>query len=194
MFEDNNSVDDLFGDGPKGPPGFPKMNVGDVQGGLVIKVERSEQRNIDGTIAYYDNSTTPKPALIVTVLSDLRDPTNPEDDGVRRQWWTGNALYELKNFQKANGYGAPKPGGKIWKKLVGTKPSGKGLPMNLHAAKYEPPTVEGERLAFELAAKLTKAPRDDMFGPVSTPPAQQAQRTTLDSMRSSNAFTDEPPF
>lgn len=193
MFEDNNSVDDLFGDGPKGPPSFPKMAMNEVQGGLVIKVERLEQRNIDGTIAYYDNSTTPKPCLVTWVLTDLRDPNNPDDDGVRRLWWTGNALYELKNFQKANGFGAPKPGGKIWKKLVGTKPSGKGLPMNLHAAKYEPPTVEGERQAFELAAKYNKAQRDDIFGsPVSSPPAVQAQRTTLDSMRGS--FDEAPPF
>ena len=191
----DNGVDELFEDGPKGPAGFPKMTMNQVIGGLIVKVERSEQRNIDGTTAYYDEETkkNPKPALITWVSTDLRDPDNPDDDGVRRIWWTGNALYELKNFQKANGYGAPKPGGQIWKKLVGTKPSGKGLPMNLYAAKYEPPTLDGERRAFEIAAKYNKPARDDMFGPVSTPPAQQAQgRTTLDSMR--GGFTDEPPF
>ncbi len=191
----DNNVDELFEDGPKGPPGFPKMAMNQVIGGLIIKVERSEQRNIDGTIAYYENSTNAKPALITWVQSDVRDPNIPDDDGVRRIWWTGNALYELKAFQKAGGHGAPKPGGMIWKKLVGTKPSGKGLPMNLYAAKYEPPTLEGERKAFEIAAKYNKAVRDDMFGPVSTPPAQQAPAsTTLDSMRASNVWDQEPPF
>lgn len=193
MFDNSNDLDELFGEGSKGPAGFAKMNIGDVVGGLIVKVERTEQRNIDGSIAYYEGSTTPKPCVVTWVLTDLRDPANPDDDGVRRIWWTGNALYELKNFQKANGYGSPKPGGKIWKKLTGTKPSGKGQPMNLHAAKYEPPTVEGERQAFEIAARYNKAPKDDIFGsPVSTPPAMQAQRTTLDSMRGS--FDEPPPF
>lgn len=195
----SNSVDDLFNDSPKGPKGFAPLKVGSpAVGGIIFKVERTEKRNMAGEVECYEGSTDPKPQLVTWVITNERDPENPDDDGARRIWWDGNSLYELKNFQKANGFGAPQVGGRIWKKVVGEKPSGKGNPMKLHAAKYEPPQGDWMVQAQEFAAKYSNAVsggKDDWFGDmpssVSTPPASSG-RTTLDSMRGS--FTDEPPF
>lgn len=202
MFEDNNEVDELFGSGPAGPATLKEQNIGDVIGGIVFKVERLEERDDNNQVKLNDRGK-PKPLLVTWVITDLRDPNNPDDDGARRIWWKGKGLWELQQFQRANGFGAPKPGGGIWRKYTGTQPSGRPKPLNLYAAKYEAPTLENEKLAYEYAQRWNakKPPAQDEWfgssGPVSSPPAQHAQATTLDSMRSGfggNAFTDEPPF
>lgn len=196
-------LDDLFGEGSKGPAGFPKMALNDVHGGIIFKVEKTEKRNVAGEIEYYDNSTDPKPCVITWVITDLRDPANPEDDGARRIWWSGNALWELQQFQKANKFGKPLPGGEIYKKMIGEKNTGKGNPMKLHAAKYVPPTPENLVKAMAFAAKYEKSSsgaKDEFFGESSFTSSPVSgggfgSGPTLDSMRGgSNAFQGDAPF
>lgn len=186
-------IDDLFGGGGKGPASINVTNINDVAGGIIFKMERLEERDDDGKTKLNEYGK-PKPLFVTWVITDLRDPMNPEDDGARRIWWKGNSLWELKNFLRENSLGSPKMGGYIAMKLVGTKPSGRPKPMKLHAAVYRVPTNETEAKAREYAAKYERPVKDDFFGgsaPVSAQP-QNSGRTTLDSMRSS--FTDEPPF
>ena len=208
MFDNTDDLlDDLFGGGGKGPASLREQNVNDVIGGIIFKVERLEERNDDGTVKMNERGK-PKPLFVSWVITDLRDPSNPEDDGARRIWWKGNALYELQQFVREHGTGSPRPGGSIFRKLIGTKPTGKMQPMKLHAANYTLPTLENERLAYEYAQRWNSksAPKDDMFGPVSAPPAAQFAQPasgspfgspTLDSMRSTGnaaSFQGEPPF
>lgn len=200
MFDDDKAIDELF-NGNKGPKGFAPLKPGDpAVGGIVFKMERTEERNIAGEIVYYENSTTPKPCLVTWHITSQRDPENPDDDGVRRIWWTGNPFYELRQTIKNGGFGKPKLGGELWKKCIGEKPSGKGNAMKLHAVKYVPPTPEALAKAAEFAEKYAKkaAQEDDWFsggGDSFSGQAQQSAKpaTTLDSMRSS-FDNDAPPF
>lgn len=190
--------EDFFGGGSKGPASLNPGSVGESAGGVLFKMERLEERDDAGNTKMNEWGR-PKPLLVTWVITDLRDPANPEDDGARRIWWKGNALYELKNFLRENGFKAPQMGGYIAMKVVGTKPSGKPKPMKLHQAFYRPGTPEQEGLAYQYAAKWDRQPakEDDFFGgsgPASTPAAAQAQATTLDSMRRTANFTDEAPF
>lgn len=199
MFDENNDIDDLFAGGGKGPASMTVREVGDVAGGVIFKMERLEERDDEGKTKLNEWGK-PKPLFVTWVVTDLRDPMNSEDDGARRIWWKGNALYELKQFLSGNGLGAPKVGGYIAQKLVGKKPSGRPQPMKLHAAMYSVPTLENEKIAFEYAARWNRTPKDDMFGAPTPAPAQFVQNapaaTTLDSMRSGFAggFQGEAPF
>lgn len=201
MFDESNGIDDLFTGGGKGPASMTVREINDVAGGIIFKMERLEERDDEGKTKLNEWGK-PKPLFVTWVITDLRDPMNPEDDGARRIWWKGNALYELKQFLSQNGLGAPKIGGYIAQKLIGKKPSGRPQPMKLHAATYSVPTLDSERRAYEYAQKWNRpAARDDMFGaPASAPPAQMVQgspaATTLDSMRSGFAggFQGEAPF
>jgi hypothetical protein len=187
-------IDDLFGGGGKGPASITVKNINDVAGGIIFKMERLEERDDNGAVKLNERGK-PKPLFVTWVITDLRDPMNPEDDGARRIWWKGNSLWELQNFLRENSLGAPKIGGYIAMKLIGTKPSGRPQPMKLHAATYRPHTNETEAQARQFAAKWERpAPQDDMFGPAPSVQPQSTGRpaTTLDSMRST--FTDEPPF
>lgn len=203
MFDDDEGVGDLFGGGSKGPASLTVKEIGDVAGGVIFKQERLEERDDNGAVKLNEWGK-PKPLYVTWVITDLRDPSNPEDDGARRIWWKGNSLYELREFLKLNQHlGKPRPGGYIAQKLVGKRPSGKPQPMKLHAATYSAPTLENEKLAFEFAQRWNAKGQstDAFFGggaPQSAPPAVQAQATTLDSMRAGGfggqGFQGEPPF
>lgn len=195
MFDETNEIDDLFAGGGKGPAGIPLTNIGDMATGIIYKMERLEERDDSGAVKLNDYGK-PKPLFVAWIMTDLRDPENPNDDGARRIWFKGNALYELKQYLRDNGLGAPKVGGTVWLKLVGTKPSGKPKPMKLHAAKYAPATPQSEAAAYAFAAKQNASRNADPFGsPVSGPPAAQGY-TTLDSMRAggNGGFSGEAPF
>lgn len=202
MFDENDGLDDLFGGGSKGPASLTVREINDVAGGIIFKQERLEERDDDGNVKMNEWGK-PKPLYVSWVITDLRDPSNPEDDGARRIWWKGNSLYELREFLKLNQLGSPKSGGYIAQKLIGKRPSGKPQPMKLHAATYSPPTLENEKLAYEYAQRWNSksAQADPFFGgaPVSGPPSTPAAQpgyTTLDSMRAGNSggFSGPAPF
>ena len=201
MFDEDNGVGDLFGGGSKGPASLTVKEIGDVAGGIIFKQERLEERDDEGNPKLNEYGRV-KPLYVTWVVTDLRDPSNPEDDGARRIWWKGNSLYELREFLKLNTHlGKPRSGGYIAQKLTGKRPSGKPQPMKLHAATYSAPTLENEKIAFEYAQRWNnkRQDTDTFFGgpaaaPQSAPPAQGY--TTLDSMRSGNAggFSGPAPF
>lgn len=192
MFDE---FEDFFTQGGKGLPSVDVKEIGDVCGGIVFKMELLEERDDDNKVKLNEWGK-PKPLLVTWVITTLRDPMNPDDDGARRIWWKGNALWELKNFLRENGHGSPQFGGSVFKKLTGKKPSGRPQPMKLHAAKYTPPTPENVALANEYLAKYDKpkpSARDEFFG--TNESATPGRATTLDSMRNSSQFdNDEPPF
>lgn len=195
MFDDD--LGGLFDTNAKGPASITVKEIGDVAGGIIFKQERLEERDDDGN-PKLNEWGRPKPLYVTWVITDLRDPNNPEDDGARRIWWKGNSLYELREFLKLNQHlGKPRIGGYIAQKLVGKKPSGKPQPMKLHAATYSAPTVETEKRAFEYAQRWNnqRQETDAFFGgaPQSAPPSGSP---TLNSMRTDSfgGFQGEAPF
>lgn len=190
-------IDDLFGGGGGGPAALGVSKLNDVAGGIIFKMERREEIDLDTKQVKLDAKGKPKPELITWVITDLRDPDNPEDDGARRIWWKGNSLFELRAFLRENELGAPKAGGYVAMKVIEMRNTGKVNKMKVHAATYRPPTPENIAKAAEYLAKWDKPKEaeDDLWAAPSTKDGG-APKTTLESMRGkSNAgFSDEPPF
>lgn len=193
----SNEIDDLFSGGTRGPASVPLTNIGDSVQGLIYKMERLEERDDEGAVKMNEWGK-PKPLFVAHVLTTLRDPNNPDDDGARRIWMKGNALWALREFLKANGLKSPKIGGMIKLELIGFKPADKPMrkPMKLHGAAYRDGTPDEEQRAYAFAAKKNdeagQRASDDFFTGGTSTAAPQPARTTLDSMRST--FTDTPPF
>lgn len=193
-------IDDLFGGGGGGPAALGVSALNDVAGGIIFKMERGEEVDMETKQVKLDAKGRPKPELVTWVITDKRDPDNPDDDGARRIWWKGNSLYELRNFLRENELGAPKIGGYVAMKIVELRNTGKPKKMKVHAATYKAPTPETIAKAQEYLAKWDKPKEaeDDLWAAPSTRDggASAAPKTTLDSMRAgrSAGFTDEPPF
>jgi hypothetical protein len=192
----SNDIDDLFAPKSAGPASATLSGIGDTVQGLIYKMERLEEKDEDGNVKMSQYGR-PKPLFLVYLITSLRDPQNPEDDGSRRVWLKGNGLWTLKEFLKENSLGSPKVGGKLKVTVEALKkdpafPMRK--PMKIHSVLYAPPTSETETQAYAWAKKKederNSGGDDDFFG---TP--AQAKPTTLNSMRNSGGFdSDEPPF
>lgn len=160
------SADDFFSGGNKSAK-FDQMNV--PVGGTILSVgPERQQRDLDGNPLFWDKAELePKMQLPIDVQTDLRDPEDPADDGVR-------TIYVKKGSQmlravgeavrKAGQRGAPKVGGTLHVAWTGTEPASKRgyNDKKLYSAKYEAPGVG-----------------DDFFGksaqPAAAAPAAQEQ-------------------
>lgn len=190
---------EAFFTGGGGPKSVSPKKPGEFVQGLIYKYKKTEERDDDGNVVCYPGSENPKPQIILWLKTDMRDPEIPNDQGERRLWMKGNALWALKNFLRDNQLGAPKVGGKIRLEVVELKANTdrKKQPMKIHAAKYAPPTPDtiAAALAFKELVEPTQAPSEDNFFGSSTPATQSkpsSQSSTLDSMR--GFADDEPPF
>ena len=197
MFDETRDVlDDFFGGGG-GPAGVKFQTQNQWVVGTVYKLEVKDQIDLQTQKPKLDErSGKPKQMLVAHMITDLRDPEIEGDEGDRRQFFSGNMLWELREALKAIGARKPQVGCKIATAWTGSKKSNCPQPQKLYTARYMEPT--SETLAL-VAAKLEQENRAQyMADPFSnaTPavPAAQAQRVTLDSMRSSDPFGDEPPF
>lgn len=189
---------EAFFTGSAGPKSVSPKKPGEFVQGLIYKYKMTEERDDDNNIVYWPGSDKPKPQAILWLKTDLRDPEIPNDQGARRLWMKGNALWVVRNFCKDNGLGAPKVGGRIRLEVVSLKPNTdrKKQPMKEHAARYAVPTPAtiAEALAFLELMEPSQASGgdDEFFGSSAPSSAGNPKATTLDSMR---GFEDDaPPF
>jgi hypothetical protein len=199
-------IDDIFGGGGgKGVPSYSPKKPGESITGLIYKMEKKNETDDDNNIVYYDNSETPKPLFVAHLLTDMRDPEIEGDDGSRRVWMKGNALWALKQFLKANEIKKPEIGGWLKLQVDSLRPptNPKRKPMKEHSAAYRKGTEDDLSRALAHARKkeeefkASRAEEDDFFGDSGAKADTGKPKTTLDSMRGtgrSAGFTDEPPF
>jgi hypothetical protein len=201
MFDDNNGFDDLDeffagGGGPKGIS-WKSARKGDSVTGTILDMEVRDKIDPNTKAVVMNEYGKAKQVLVITLATDLRDDEIEDDDGTRRAFLQGNALFEFKKFLREGKIGKPARGGRFFQQLIGTKPSNFASPQNLFSCKYGAPT--GESLAV-LDAWLAKskggqqaASADPFAGPATPLPQNTPRATTLNSMRANNGDT-EPPF
>lgn len=104
-------------------PSWKFENVGDEHTGIVIDKAKVPQRE-PGVSAqkHYRNSGKPAWQLAITLQTDERDPSNPDDDGRRRTFVRefGQARDVLSEAIAASGEPGLTIGGRLTRKFLGT--------------------------------------------------------------------------
>lgn len=115
--------------------------VGTRRGGKIV--ERPELRQQtdydDGHPLTWDDGS-PRNHLVVTVQGDLRDPSNPDDDGRRRFYVKGNLQRVTRDALRSAGVGGLEVGGQLFVTRIGrdTPKSPKRDGAWLHSVDYVP--------------------------------------------------------
>jgi len=124
--------------------------VGDtVKGVICAQPEMRQQTDIKtGAPVSWDDGQ-PKMQLVIRLQTEDRDPSDPEDDGIRALYVSGGfkrastqkAIADAVRAAKAKGL---EVGGTLAVRFTGEEPSSvKGFnPAKLYAAKYEPPAAK----------------------------------------------------
>lgn len=102
---------------------------------------------------------SPKMQVVVTVDTDYRDSTKPNDDGKRRWYLRWHSLDAVRAAIRESGADGLHAGGKLTLTFSGTEPSNKGEPAKLYTAVYVPPLSGGnEALMNESQTAQAEAP------------------------------------
>jgi hypothetical protein len=111
--------------------------------------------------AQLDEKGQPKPVLkgVITVATQLRDPSIPDDDGERAIFIEGDLIRATKEALRRVKARLPEPGGVYWAKLTHREDTGAAQPKKKFQADYKPPT------------RQPSAEGTILGGPVSAPPA-----------------------
>lgn len=151
-------------------------NVGDSITGQVVKTQVTQQTKMgDGTPLTWDNGD-PRMQLVVTLQTALRDPADPEDDGLRNVYVKGSKKAGSRSLHDAvraavEGSGAKglEPGGTLTIQHNGTEPaSTTGFnDRKLYVASYVKPdqaAASGGFLTGQPVAVTQPAPADPWQG------------------------------
>src|SRR5688572_1168943 len=182
---EEDELDEFFsgGGGPKALS-WKDQPVGTSYQGIVTKVELRNKTDKKTGAIVMNQYGKPKRIVIITLITDLRDPEIEDDKGLRRVFLQGNAQWELKQTIKRLGILKPVKGGRFKITKTGTKPTEHYNDQNLFQVLYADPT--GETLAkvaeIENAANRAPVATDDDW---SAPAAPARATSTLDSMRNS---------
>lgn len=87
-------LDDLFAG--SGSPSFKFEKVGDRVEGIIDTAEARQQRDFDSGEAKTWDDGKPMMELVLTLITDLRDPSIEDDDGSRRVFVRGQMLTALR--------------------------------------------------------------------------------------------------
>jgi hypothetical protein len=188
----DDEVDDFFGGGG-GPKALSWKDkpVGTAYQGIITKVEVINKTDKKTGAIILNQQGKPKKIVILTLITDMRDPEIEDDNGLRRIFLQGNASWELRQTLRKGGFVKPIKGGRFKITLTGTKPTEHYNDQNLFTVLYADPTGDTLAQVAAIEGAANRTPAVDEFA--STAPARGA--TTLDSMRSSgNGFTSEAPF
>jgi hypothetical protein len=201
MFDDDNTFDEFeeFFSGGGGPKGisWKLARKGDSVTGTIFDMDIRDKIDPNTKAVQMNDYGKPKKVLILHLLTDLRDPEIEGDDGTRRAFLQGNALFEFKKFLSDNGIGRPLRGGRFFQQLTGTKPTNFASPQNLFVCKYGAPTTETLAAVDAYLAKKKGVAVNTPTDPFNVPePTPTARPTTLNSMRAggNGGFDDSPPF
>lgn len=134
----------LFGSG-SGAPGFKFASPGDTISGYITHLDAIQDRDFKTKELKFWPSGDKLLIGLVTVQTDLRDPTIPEDDGQRTAWIRGRYATEaVRDAIKKAGKRKMEEGGRFMLRFSGLGAAEKGLnPPKLFEARYAPPTPEG---------------------------------------------------
>lgn len=132
-------TDDFMGGGGGKSVRFDK--VGDTVTGVISgPPEKKESRDDDGKPRTFDSGDI-RYVWVFPILTDLRDPEDPLDEGERSLWLKWHSYEAVKKAIRASGAKGPEVGGTITLTLTGFGPKTKAIwnPPKLYSATYVPP-------------------------------------------------------
>lgn len=139
--------------------------------------------------------------VLIKLQTDLRDPENLEDDGVRTLYAKNLLLKAIGKAMKEAGVRRLDIGGVLKCKFTAKIPSGQPQPYKDFVAHYTPPAVQQASDVFAQAAAqddFTPAPRTGgMVIQNQHRDSDAGKQSTLDQMRNASQagqFTSEIPF
>lgn len=182
----DDEVDDFFsgGGGPKAIS-WKDAKIGASVQGIITKVEVINKTDRKTGAIVMNQHGKPKKIVILTLITELRDPEIEDDNGLRRVFLQGNASWELRQTLRKGGFVKPIKGGRFKITLSGTKPTEHYNDQNLFTVLYADPTGDTLAQVAAIEGAANRAPaQDDGWG--TEPSAPQHRTTTLDSMRASN--------
>ena len=167
----------LMGGGVKSAT-FPDKQYGTTVGGLITRapVTRQQTDYKTGEPKFFPNGD-PMMQIVVQVQTDLRDPAEPLDDGVRGLYLKAQMMQAVRDAVKAVGGKGLEVGGHLAVTYVRDEPTpqGRGFDKKIYSATYRLPTGQANDVLMGTAATQ---PNDGAWVPsglpgVAVPPRQQ---------------------
>ena len=159
-----------------GTKSFSFENVGDTVTGVVMDppYTKLQQTDFEGNPKVWPSNGQPKWMYRITLQTDLRDPADPYDDGVRNIYVKWLSQQAVQNAVRAAGARTLLPGGVLTVTFTGVGPKKPGMPQppKLYAAQYLPPA--GDFMDSAAVAPQSPAPAPQSAPPAATTPAQQS--------------------
>jgi hypothetical protein len=216
MSREYDDDDGFMGGG--GAPSFKFNSLGDTVTGLVLgpPVKRVQTDFTTGEVKAYKDGN-PRYQYVVEIQTELRDPNNPQDDGVRSLFLKWHSLNAVRQAITAVGAKGLRRGGVLTLQFTSTEPppGGKGNPVKLYAASYIPPEddfmsapsspapaqpYQPTRVPDPPRAALPPAPppvaptREQQQGVIERLRAQVASRAAQPAGPDPSLQAEEPPF
>ncbi|AXH46902.1 hypothetical protein I5G67_gp065 [Mycobacterium phage Aminay] len=163
----SNEIAGFFAGG--GAPTAKFKTIGDTVGGKIVEEPRIEQQRDyeSGNPLTYDDGN-PRMQLVITVQTDLHDPTLNDDDGKRRLFVKGAMKAAIGQALKAAGAGGPEVGGELFVTYThdGEQKNPRLSPPRQFTAKYTKPAAgasffngaQGQPAAVTQAAPAAAVP------------------------------------
>lgn len=163
--------------GGGGAPGlsFKDAPIGTVQGGVIVAKELRQKIDDDMQPQFWKDGK-PIQQFVLTVQTDQRDPSNPEDTGERRMFikaW-GDQKRNLAAAVKAAGAERLEIGGTLLQRFVSEIPAESKMksPTKVYEFHYTPPQP-GAEVDQALGVASTPAPPAAPTNPAPAAPAAQ---------------------
>ena len=107
--------------------------------GTVVKIGEKQQTAFGTKEPVFWKDGSPKMQMVVTLATDERDPEDPDDDGLRSIYCKWGQHVAIGDAIKAAGHRGAMVGGRLGLCWSGSDDTGKGNPLKLWKAKFEPP-------------------------------------------------------
>lgn len=181
-------MDEFMGGGTKS---FPFDNIGDTITGVVMSPpEKLQQTDFEGNPRVWANGQ-PKWMYRITLQTDLRDPADPYDDGVRNIYVKWLSQTAVQAAVRAAGGRTIEPGGILTLTFsgVGQKKPGVPQPPKLWTAQYVAPQNGFMDNGSSPQAPMPTSPAPQTTYPATPQPAgaSPAQQSVLERMRAQAA-------
>lgn len=187
----------LMGGGIKSAA-FPDQQYGHTVAGIIIRPPQvRQQTDFDtGKPKVFDNGD-PMMQIVVQVQTDLRDPADSTDDGVRAFYLKGQVQAAVRDAVRTAGAKGLELGGHLAVRYIKDEPNsrGRGKDKKVYAARYTAPTAAAANDALmsdsqPVAGTAAPAAALDLNSVLAQLPPDQRQALLAQAQQANSA----PPF
>lgn len=162
-----------------GIPAAAFPNKGDIVKGTIARITATQQTDFQTKAPLFYEDGNPRMQIVITLRTDLRDPTVTHDDGQRKLYVKGQLQQAVRAAVLAAGAEGLEEGGTLAVQWVDEKaPERRGNnPQKIYIAQYRPPQRAGDLLGINGGQQQQAPPQQgDTFHQA---PPQQPQPAPL---------------